>query len=137
VPGRQAEFVRVLGPGVGATAFRDHRAEPGIGQHVAPGRRCRLPGRKADHVLAAVGAEAAVVVAQLQALAQRDVLRRFSKHDRFVAARLGLQRARQRRVQRTPPDLLGQRTLVVAEHHARHRLHQHAVLAGDLVRRRT
>ena len=39
VPGREAELVGVLAPGVGLAALRDDGAEVRIGQHVDPGRR--------------------------------------------------------------------------------------------------
>ena len=57
VPGRKAELVGVLVPGISAARFADHRAEERIGQHVDPGRGGRLARVEPHHVLAAVGSE--------------------------------------------------------------------------------
>ena len=66
VPGRQAKFVGIFGPGIGTAGFRDHRAEMCIGDHVDPGRGCRIGREPGDDVLTAIGAEAAIFVAQQQ-----------------------------------------------------------------------
>ena len=55
VPGREAQLVGVLAPGVGAAGFRDHAAEARVGKHVGPRRRRLLAGRRGDDVLARVG----------------------------------------------------------------------------------
>ena len=44
VPGREAELVGVLAPGVGQAALRDDGAEMRVGQHIHPRRRRHLPG---------------------------------------------------------------------------------------------
>ena len=62
VPGGEPEFVGVVHPGVGPAAFRDHRADLGVGQHVRPRRGRGLTRRERDHVLASVGREPAQTV---------------------------------------------------------------------------
>src|SRR3546814_365112 len=66
VPGREPELMRILRPRVAGVRFAGHAAEPGIGQHVRPRRRRRLPRRQVDHVLVAVRGERAEAVAFAQ-----------------------------------------------------------------------
>ncbi|MCY1211346.1 hypothetical protein D9M71_40120 [compost metagenome] len=64
LPGRQAEFVGVQVPGIGASTFRDDGAELRIRQHIHPGGRGRDTGFQLEHVLAAVATETAIGVGQ-------------------------------------------------------------------------
>ena len=128
--------MRVLGPGVGAAALGNHRAEMRVGQHVRPRRRRGVVRAQHDDVLAAVGAEAAVWIAQLQAarvLYRRRQQRR--RDGRRAVPRLARLEARHMRFHPAPADLFGQRAAGVGEDNARAGLDQNAVLAGELLRR--
>ena len=129
VPGRQAEFVCVFAPGVGAARFRNDGAEMRVGDHVDPGRGRCLPRRQANHVLAAICGESAQVVAKDHALAQFGLLFGFGNDCHLAAWRTKLERTWQGYFQGPTTDLVGQRALVVAQDHARDRLHQDAVFA--------
>ena len=121
--------MRVLAPGVGRAGFRDHAAEARVGDHVGPGRGRAHAGRRGDHVLARIGGEVADAVA-LDAAARRAVRQ-------HRAAWLGGARGHEGRhaalARRPPVHLIDQAAAAVAEHRARHRLQQDAVLVRDLL----
>src|SRR5687768_13570586 len=60
LPWGEAEFVRVLEPGVSAAAFREDRAELRVRDDVDPRCRSRLAGREGDDILVPVAGESAV-----------------------------------------------------------------------------
>ena len=73
----------VFAPGVGHAAFRNDGSEMRIGQHVAPRRRRRLPGRQRNDVLAAIRGKTAETIEELQ-IVTRPACRR--RRFRAVAA---------------------------------------------------
>ncbi|MNO88052.1 hypothetical protein D3C76_794870 [compost metagenome] len=116
VPRAQAKFVGVFHPGVGATAFGNHRAEVRVGQHVGPWRRRRLARLQSHDVLAAIGTEAAIGVAQQQTVEGGQ-----GRGRRCLG--LALEGGDQRRGHRagvTALQLFGHAAFAFAEHQARH-----------------
>ena len=130
-PWCQAEFVGVLAPGVAQAALGDDGSEIRIRDHVDPGRRCSLRLRGGDHILAAVGAEAAVVVAEDEVRS-----RRVARCRRLGAMASGRHEPPHALVgQSAPVDLFDQRAAAVGDDDARNRLQQDAVLVGNLLGR--
>ena len=131
MPGREAEFVRVLAPGVGNAAFRDHRSELRIRQHVYPRRRRYLPGCEGNDVFAPVAGEAAQPVAEDQLPKRgRGVV---SAVGPIVSARHKLGSTRLRKA--TMVKLFRKRSAAIGDDGACDRLQQNAVLARYLLRR--
>ena len=129
VPRREAEFVRVLAPGVGRAALRDDRAESRVGQHVDPRRRGDVGRIGGDHILAPVGGEATEAVEENQIRARRRRRRR-----RIGAVRAQRLQARDHGFRLAAAvDLVGQQPVLVAENHPRDRLQQDAVLVRNMV----
>ncbi len=135
-PGSQPELVGVLAPGVAKAALRDHGAELRVGEHVDPRRRRALAGRSRDYVLAAIGAESAHAVEKPEVGAAR-----FERHRRARRNQPQAPGVPARGAPREAPlgnllaaDLLGQRSRLVADHGARDRFEQDAVLVRDLLR---
>ena len=64
MPGGEPQFVAILGPGVGASAFGNDRSKLRIGEHVDPGQRGGLPGLERNHIFPAVGGKSAQPVVE-------------------------------------------------------------------------
>ena len=126
-PRRQAEFVGVLHPGVGAAAFRDDRAEGWICDHVDPRGGRHLPGAEGDDVFVAIAGEAAESVLEDQ-LPRRDRPGRHgSRGPRGHQGRdLGFRHA-------PPLHLFRQGAMFVVQVNPGHGLQQQAVVIGDLL----
>ena len=65
-PGREAELVGILAPGVGQAALGDDGAEVRVRQHIHPRRRRHLPVRGRDHILAPIRGEPSQAVEEDQ-----------------------------------------------------------------------
>ena len=129
VPRRQAVFVGVGAPGIGATAFGDHAAKLRVGQHVGPGRRGGVAGAQGDDIFAAVRRKPTVGVAQQQLGINA---RRRWRHALGSAQMAGIE-ARQGDFNPAAMHLLVQAAAVAGEHDARHGLHQGAVFRRQLL----
>ncbi len=129
-PRRQAEFVGVLGPGIGLAAFRNDAAELRVGQHVDPRRRGQLIRCGGDDVLASIRREAAQAVGQDQL-----ALRQVEGGGQFGAWRLLRQPWQAHRRRQGAVELFRQRAAVVAQNDAGDSLEQGAVFLGNLFRR--
>ena len=125
VPGREAELVGVLAPGVGRAVLREHRPKVWIRQHVDPRRGRRPTGRGRHDVLAPIRGEAP------QAVVEDQIATRQPGGDPKFGARVpGRPEARNGLFQRAAPvELFRQRAPAVGEDGARDRLEQNAVLA--------
>ena len=127
-PRREAELAAVLGPRVAASALGHKAAEPGIRQHVAPGRRSALAWLEVNDVLPTVCREAAKRVVEQQILRPLEDGRRVSpghrlgRRERRQGARLAVQLGK----------LLGQRTVGVEDRPGGD-LEQAALVVGKLV----
>ena len=120
--------MRVLAPRVRQPALGHHRAEMRVGEHVDPGRGCRLAGQGRDDVLGAVGREAA------DAIEENELARRRLCDKRFATMRSRRHEARNLHLGRAATHhLLHQAAATVGDDRARHRLQQDAILVGDLL----
>ena len=121
--------MRVLTPRIRGTTLGNDRSKLRIRYHVDPRCRRRLPGRERDHVFAPIGREPAGTVRQYQVGARRG------RGDGILGrAALRRRQQRQRRNRRHAAlDLLRQRTALVDDHDARHRLQQNTVFGRDVI----
>jgi hypothetical protein len=137
VPGRQAELVRVLAPGVRRPALRHHACRRRIGQHVHPRRGRDLPGRERDHVLAPVGGETAKPLHRIRSVRGGAPEPRECPGLSDASASASLRRGRNAGSRTFAGagmvELLGEGAARIGEHDPRDRLQQDAVLAGDLL----
>ena len=126
MPGGQTEFVGVVHPRVRPTAFRDHRADLRVGQHVCPWRGSGLARGERDHVLASVGREPTQTIKEDSfARRRRTSGRRQPRSRRYEPWNLSPHRS-------LPLDLLGQGFGAVGQDHARDRLQQDPVFLRQL-----
>ena len=120
--------MRILAPRIRLAAFRHHRAELRIGQHVRPGRRRLCAFARGDHVFAPVGRKTTEAIFQDQ-----RALWRLVRHAALFAGRILQQRRHAQHGARWTLDLFGQGAAQVADDGARHRLQQDAVFVGNLL----
>ena len=134
-PRRQSELVRVLAPGITRPAFADDATKLRIRQHVRPWHWRVLAAREPDHVFAAVFAETAATVVELELfirIVERPVFQSRRRIIRLVAWDRH-QRRWHRFRQAASIDLLAQAAIGVADDQARNGLKQHAILLRHLL----
>ena len=124
--------MRVLGPGVGRAAFRQHGTELWVGQHVRPRRRCHEPRRGCDHVFTPIGSKAPDAIPEDEVGA-----RPCGVGDRRGGFHTLAPDGERRWVDSDPlfplAELVAQIAECIGQNHPRHGLHQDAIFVGDLI----
>ena len=135
-PRGEAELMGIFAPGVSHAAFGKDGSKLSICQHVHPGCRGYVCGRRCNHVLAPIGGEAA------EPVVEEEIAGRSSRSGRREINAMHSRRREARQIQMrcahfhqaAPIDLLSQRAALVADDHARDCLHQNAILIRYLFR---